>query len=308
MSSAAKSTEDIKFESNSEHYAATIDAYGRASNRRDVLMDFVRNELPVLGQPATGNNAQNHGALKVLSVGVGDGDIDINILIKLRQREQRHIQAVIVEPDPKLMGRYKSRTEEPEKVQGIDFEWRQETLEEFQKSPTGQKDDKFHFINFFNTVYYLEDKEKSLRYLYDKLDVGGVLVITVMSGEGGFARFWRYHGQHHDLDPLCDSDDVMKYLENQRIPVSETLDKKCYLNITSCFARPLQELSGDGNLLLDFLTHTLGFTKKSTVEYQDGVMKLLGSDYCSTRDASGQVLLKADNVVFVIRRTNDQIM
>ena len=110
------------------------------------------------------------------------GDIDINILTKLRQREQRHIQAVIVEPDPKLMGRYKARIEEPEKVQGIDFEWRQETLEEFQKSPTGQKDDKFHFINFFNTVYYLEDKEKSLRYLYDKLDVGGVLVITVMSG------------------------------------------------------------------------------------------------------------------------------
>ena len=95
----------------------------------------------------------------------------------------------------------------------------------------------------------------------------------------------------------------MKYLENQRIPVSEILDKKCYLNITSCFASPLQELSGDGNLLLDFLTHTLDFTKNSTVEYQDGVMKLLGSDYCSTRDASGQVLLEADNVVFVIRRT-----
>ena len=103
-------------------------------------------------------------------------------MTKLRQREQRHIQAVIVEPDPKLMGRYKAKIKEPEKVQGIDFEWRQETLEEFQKSPTGQKDDKFHFINFFNTVYYLEDKEKSLRYLYDKLDVGGVLVITVMSG------------------------------------------------------------------------------------------------------------------------------
>ncbi len=76
---------------------------------------------------------------------------------------------------------------------------------------------------------------------------------------------------------------------------------KCYLNITSCFASPLQELSGDGSLLLDFLTHTLGFTKNTPVEYQDGVMKLLGSEECSTKDASGQVLLNADNAVFIIR-------
>ena len=111
------------------------------------------------------------------------GSMDSKILMKLHQREQRRIHAVIVEPNAPMMERYKALVvKESEMMRGIDFEWRQETLEEFQKSPTGQKDDKFHFINFFNTVYYLEDKEKSLRYLYDKLDVGGVLVITVMSG------------------------------------------------------------------------------------------------------------------------------
>ena len=110
------------------------------------------------------------------------GSMDSKILMKLHQREQRRIHAVIVEPNAPMMERYKALVvKESEMMRGIDFEWRQETLEGFQKSQNGVED-KFHFIVSVSSIYYIDDKERYIQYMYDILEDDGVLMITIMSG------------------------------------------------------------------------------------------------------------------------------
>ncbi|XP_033631623.1 histamine N-methyltransferase-like [Asterias rubens] len=234
--------------------------------------------------------------------------MDSKILMKLHQREQRRIHAVIVEPNAPMMERYKALVvKESEMMRGIDFEWRQETLEGFQKSQNGVED-KFHFIVSVSSIYYIDDKERYIQYMYDILEDDGVLMITIMSGDTPPSCWtaWldlKYVESSQRQEPLLNSCDLARLFENLSIPVSEIVHLKYSVNVTPCFASPLDNLSEEANRVLDFLTHVDGFTQNTPVEYQESFLEILGSEDQTERDASGQFLLGQDHVVFIIRGT-----
>ena len=69
---------------------------------------------------------------------------------------------------------------ESAKLQGVDFDWRQQTFQDYQA--TVEKEEKFHFISVINCIYYLGDLEVVLKDLYDRLASGGILLMTLIAG------------------------------------------------------------------------------------------------------------------------------
>ena len=86
----------------------------------------------------------------------------------------------VVEPLQEMMVKYKALAQsKSHQLQDVSFDWRLQTLEQYEK--TGDLA-RFHFISAVHSVYYLSDLESSLAYLYDRLEPGGVMVITLISG------------------------------------------------------------------------------------------------------------------------------
>ncbi|XP_038055289.1 histamine N-methyltransferase A-like isoform X2 [Patiria miniata] len=230
------------------------------------------------------------------------GTIDSKILHHLLDSAHPKLRAVILEPDSHMMQQYQDLvSKESTKLQGVDFDWRQQTFQEFQA--TAKEDDKFHFISCISSIYYCGDLEKSLKFLYEKLDSGGLLLITTTSADSGFGKLWKYlsvnlarEGEH------LMSTDIQEACYKLNIPIAEVQTIKIYCDISSCFNAPPHQLSQDGSILLDFLTHIVNFAQNAPAGFRDDVLRLLGSQECSVRGPEGQVNLDASNSIFLIRR------
>ena len=110
------------------------------------------------------------------------GVVDSKILFRLRDVMHAQIRVVILEPQPHMMQQYKDLVKkESARLQGVDFDWRQQTFQEYQT--TAEKKEKFHFISCISSIYYCGDLDKSIKYLYEKLEANGLLLISLTSGK-----------------------------------------------------------------------------------------------------------------------------
>ena len=66
------------------------------------------------------------------------------------------------------------------KLRGVDFEWRQQTFNEYRES--AKDEDKYHFVSSLSSIYYLGDIDKSIKNVCNEMDNGGILLIMLMSG------------------------------------------------------------------------------------------------------------------------------
>ena len=108
--------------------------------------------------------------------------MDSNILPPLRDAcRPAEIHAVIVEPDGRSIRKYQDLvTLESAKFHGVVFDWRQQTFEEYMETSEG--DDKFHFISCVSSIYFMGDLNKTLPFMYERLDEGGLLLVTMSPG------------------------------------------------------------------------------------------------------------------------------
>ena len=92
------------------------------------------------------------------------------------------VHATILEPNPNVLQQYKAlASKESAKLQGVSFEWRAETFDEYQKMTNKKR--KFHFISCMSSIYYMGDLEPALQCLHGELDTGGILMVSLMSGK-----------------------------------------------------------------------------------------------------------------------------
>ena len=109
--------------------------------------------------------------------------MDTTMMSKLSKRYPR-ISNCAVEPAEGQITLYKdlvkSKTDD---LQSIAFDWRKQGLDEFRKERVERGDTtKFHFISSIHSIYYADDLEDSLRWLYDQLEDGGMMLIITVSG------------------------------------------------------------------------------------------------------------------------------
>ncbi|KAI5106753.1 histamine N-methyltransferase [Silurus meridionalis] len=107
------------------------------------------------------------------------------------------------------------------------------------------------------------------------------------TGQSGWGRLWRtYRAQlcKTDISQCVTTGDIRNFLDAEGIPYqSHTLVSQ--MDITECFT------AGDekGELLLDFLTEVLEFSKNASPELNAGVLELLKHPECS-REVDGRII------------------
>ena len=105
--------------------------------------------------------------------------MDCKLLIILLQQFPR-INNRVVEPAPDQLVQYKALVQsKAHELHGVSCDWRQQTIEEYEQAGDLTK---FHFISAVHSIYYVDDVEGSLMYLYNHLEPGGIMLVIIISG------------------------------------------------------------------------------------------------------------------------------
>ena len=89
----------------------------------------------------------------------------------------------VVEPAEVAIRKYKALVQSrAHELQGVNFDWRQETLDHYRKEVDAGDTTKFHFVHACQCLYHVEDLDASLTYLYDCVEPGGAMLVSLLTG------------------------------------------------------------------------------------------------------------------------------
>ncbi|XP_035686850.1 histamine N-methyltransferase-like [Branchiostoma floridae] len=191
---------------------------------------------------------------RVLGIGSGSGEVDSIILKKLLQRHNS-VYNRVVEPAEDLIERYKARVREDTSLQAVEFDWRQQTAEEYflTEEPVTTT---FNLVHAVHVLYHVKDLHATLRNMWEQLADGGHMVVQIKSdnGVGGrlYDKMWEHFGEGDRLKSVFRmSCDIKEWLDNMGIGY-DTSEEDTNINVTECF----KENSETGMRLLEFFTLT----------------------------------------------------
>ncbi|XP_038066471.1 histamine N-methyltransferase-like [Patiria miniata] len=272
-----------------DHYVKSFKIFRARCSEFSVFPGWVDG---VLGEAVVGKlTLDGQEEVRVLGVGSGSGEMDSPVLNMLSKRFPR-INKCVVEPNPRFLDQYKARAQsEVHELQGLYYEWRQQTIQQYEKAGDSAK---FHFISAIHSIYYVD--ESSLMYLYDRLEPGGIMLVVLRSDKSGHARFWNRLQSFRHRFVYTDAALVRNVLDSRGIPYTHFHEPQ-FLDITKCF----DEASEEGSLLVDFLTQTVHFKETAPEDVQRSMMEYLASSDCS-ESKSEAILLNIDLDAIVISK------
>ncbi|KAK2849720.1 hypothetical protein Q7C36_008503 [Tachysurus vachellii] len=266
-------------------YLKAFELFLERSSEHQCMRDFIHNTLPnILCTVGAGKSTLN-----VMGVGSGGGDIDLEILTQLHTKHpEARVENDVVEPSGDMLYKYKVLVAKTAGLDHITFRFNKMTASEFESDWKQRNiDRKFDFIHMIQMLYYVKDPEATVSFFRSLLHKDGKLLIILVSGQSGWGRLWRtYRAQlcKSDISQCVTPGDIKNFLDAEGIPYqSHTLQSQ--MDITECFT------AGDekGELLLDFLTEVLEFSKNASPELKAGVLELLKQPECS-REVDGRII------------------
>ncbi|XP_070553905.1 histamine N-methyltransferase-like [Ptychodera flava] len=284
-----------------EYYAKSFQKYAELSSKFHVLADWCDLVFPdVVCGKLESVHARSQSTFRMLGVGSGSGEMDLSMMSHLRKLFPS-IQNVAVEPTTDHVEKYQSLFRAKQHLlEGVETEWREQTLEGFKKSVGSSVS--YHFISAIHSLYYVDDYRASLRYLYDMLEDGGVMLIVVVSDDSGFWRLWKKFSYLEDSRmKFINSEHMRKALDDIGVKY-QSLRQRSRVVATECFKAD----SEVGNLVLDFLIHVMHFRKTAPPELQKEVLDYLEtSDCCDPRDENGEILFNNDWEAIIVQKSTN---
>ncbi|XP_038078747.1 histamine N-methyltransferase-like [Patiria miniata] len=218
------------------------------------------------------------GAFRHLGVGSGEGVVEYQLLSRILNKHPS-IHNTVIDPSSKQVDLYKKLIKEKAPaLDGVRYDWRLQTLGEYQQSSEESGDNtKFHFISALYCLYYEPDMDAALEFLYSRLEPGGVLLVGMETDSCDMIKIEQhFQFAQDDMNQFFCTRDICAYYEKQRIPylVCNQPDDQRDFDITDCF----DDASDEGALVLDFLSNVLHF--RQTVppsllkEFRDYLKKL----------------------------------
>ncbi|KAF4086552.1 hypothetical protein AMELA_G00084820 [Ameiurus melas] len=266
-------------------YLKAFELFLERSSEHQSMRDFIQRTLPdILTTVGAGKSTLN-----VMGVGSGAGEIDLEILSQLHTKHpEAKVENEVVEPSGDMLYKYKVLVSKTPGLDHITFRFNKMTASEFESEWKQRNTDrKLDFIHMIQMLYYVNDPEATVSFFRSLLHKDGKLLIILVSGQSGWGRLWRtYRAQlcKSDISQCVTTGDIRNFMEAKGIPYqSHTLPSQ--MDITECFT------AGDekGELLLDFLTEVLDFSKSASPELKAGVLELLKHPECS-REVDGRII------------------
>lgn len=278
-----------------DRYQKSFQLFLERSTEHQCMRDFVHNLLPdILSSIGDGKSHLN-----VIGVGSGAGEIDLEMLAKLHLKHPGvTVDNEVVEPSSQQLHNYKILVSKKPDLGYIKFNWNKMTVSEFEEHWKAQKmTKKADFIHMIQMLYYVKDPGATINFFRSLLNKNGKLLIILVAGESGWSKLWRtYRHQlcNTEISQCVTTGDIKSFLESNGVSYqSYTLPSQ--MDITECFT----EGDEKGELLLDFLTEVLSFSKTASPELKAGVMDLLRHPDCSV-ESNGKVVFNNNLEVIVI--------
>ncbi|NWI51218.1 HNMT methyltransferase, partial [Calyptomena viridis] len=278
-----------------DRYLQSFRLFLQKSTEHQSMREFMEKQLPdVIASIGNGKSTIN-----VLSIGGGAGEMDLLILSKLQARYPGvTINNDVVEPSADQISKYKERVAQTSNLGNVKFTWHKETAYEFESRMNAEKKSKkWDFIHMIQMLYYVKDVPATIRYFHSLLESQAKLLIILVSANSGWQTLWNKYGSYFPVDDLCSfvtSGDLPRILDSAGLKY-QLYELLSHMDITSCFI----EGDKDGELLLDFLTETLEFSKTFPPELKHQLMEELKKPGCSEK-RDGKVFFNNNLGVIVI--------
>lgn len=121
--------------------------------------------------------------------------------------------------------------------------------------------------------------------------------ISSVLGESGWGKLWRTYREqlcNTEISQCVTTGDIKSFLDSKGVSY-QSYELPSQLDITECFT----EGDEKGELLLDFLTEVLDFSKTASPELKAGVMELLKHPDCSV-ESNGKIIFNNNLGVIVM--------
>lgn len=291
-----------KLSSSLETYHRAFELVQTKSNINEVIRDYcIRATAGFVEQLRLFPRNQ---VLNVLSIGSGDGKHDIEILKTLArgltsldgQSSKPSIQAWIVEPSSLIADFMQSVSSLPEELSShvnVSFQWHKMTFQEFSRASLERNtsNDTFHFIHFVCSLYYAE-AEESLTQCFKKLERGGAILCVIAGEESLFAKLSKRDDV--PISNIYTGKEIIAIARRNNWRYEEIPTVNYEMDISDLF----DENSPTGNLMLDFLTHTVNFMQTADRALFTEIMDLIRQS--SITDEKGKTRLKFETAAVFI--------
>ncbi|XP_068187426.1 histamine N-methyltransferase-like isoform X2 [Antennarius striatus] len=273
--------------SDSNRFLKCLQHYLKHSTEIQTMQDFIDNLLlDIMAKTVNGKSNLN-----VIGVGSGTGEHDLQMFSTLHHKyPEMTVDNEVIEPNPKQLRDYKDLVSQTPGLDYIKFNWNKMTAEEFEEQ---WKDE--NRTKKADLIHMFQDPGATISFFKSLLNKNGQLLITLVSENFGLVKM--HNAYRNQLGTVyLSSGDIKIFLDSKGVSY-----RSYYLpnevDITKCFIEGDEE----GELMIDFLTDVLDFSKTASPELKAGVMEFLGCPEFSVK-SSGKVLLNANYEMIVIEQ------
>ncbi|XP_072013514.1 histamine N-methyltransferase-like isoform X2 [Amphiura filiformis] len=234
--------------------------------------------------------------VRMLSVGGGTGRLDSKIVRQFLPHFSK-ITNTVIDPSKEAISTYQTMVADSNnQLSGITYDWNTMTLDEFKANQESNPARKFHFISAVHSLYYPDDPQMAVSYLYDLLEDGGKLLIVMQDEDSGIERIVR----KFDLfDDATNQVDAFAAVRNQLKQLH--IDYEKHMLPASYDVTPCYQDTEEGGLLLDFISHAANFKQTVSNQIQHDLLEYMRSEECS-KVKGEQVLLDALEVALIVTK------
>lgn len=287
------------------HYIDCFNVFETKCDQFRRVEEMLRERLPSLVSRRLHDSQQ----LNILSVGSGNGEKDLLVLKVIRESLRSHDNGTEVkifnrgiEPNTCFCDLYNEAIENmltPSVDQATKFEICEQSFQEYSQH-TEKEPLKFDVVHFIHSIYYLDMGEALCHCFEKELGENGVFICIVSGGDlvhlilAKQPKDW--HGQEdgasENLENARQLVEIAKrkgwkhevYIKEYSIDVTEVLDPK----------------STEGNLLLDFLTHTVNFRETAEKQLVEETLAIV-RDHTTLKDGK-RLGKKKDSLVALYKQ------
>lgn len=277
-------------------YLQAFNLFLERSSEHQTMREFIHGTIPQILTSIGGGRT----TLNVMGVGSGAGEIDLELLAQLHAAHpEAKVENEVVEPSDDMVYKYKVLVSKTPGIDHISFKWNKMTALDFESHWRERNTHKkMDFIHMIQMLYYVKDPEATISFYRSLLDKDGKLLILLVSGESGWGRLWKTYKTQIckcDITQCITTGDVKSFLDAEGIPY-ESYSLPSQMDITECFT------DGDekGELLLDFLTEVMDFSKSASPDLKNGVLELLKHPDCST-ELDGKIIFNNNLEAIVLQ-------
>lgn len=252
------------FVSTGEYYYKSFDAMKNKTSEFFKNVEIMRDHMPSMIQKLL-HSVQDRTSFNILSVGSGTGDMDLEILKIVKDELQRsqgcHQMKIFnraIEINKYPCDLYKAAIKNLNDQQA-DFDLRHQSFEEYAEEFTMEQP-KFHVIHFIHSIYYVDVEAVLKHCIENELQDNGCLVFIVQRPDlisSVLKKQW--HGTSDEKNPESfETAEKMFEIAEKYGWKHEIYTHEYSIDVTEIF----DPQSTEGNLLLDFITHTENYRGK----------------------------------------------